>query len=155
MKWNEILTGRLVLPPQLGSRCTGPLRCRKSWVKRQSSLPVSTCIFTHGHELWVVTEKDKGEMLSHLGRAQSRTTVLRSRGGSWGGLGNSFGYQEEARGRPKIRWRVYMSQWAWEHLEILPEELEEMSGKSHPCFDCCLYNPAPAKRRPDKYCTFM
>lgn len=43
--WNGVRywqIGRLV---QLGSRGTGPPRCRKSWVKRQSSLPVSTPSF--------------------------------------------------------------------------------------------------------------
>uniref|UniRef100_A0A672FWM9 Inter-alpha-trypsin inhibitor heavy chain 3 n=1 Tax=Salarias fasciatus TaxID=181472 RepID=A0A672FWM9_SALFA len=32
------------------------------------------------------------------------------------------------RGRPRTRWRDYVSQLVWEHLWILPEELEEVSG---------------------------
>uniref|UniRef100_A0A672GMW1 DDE Tnp4 domain-containing protein n=1 Tax=Salarias fasciatus TaxID=181472 RepID=A0A672GMW1_SALFA len=32
------------------------------------------------------------------------------------------------RGRPRTRWRDYVSRLAWERLGILPEELEEVSG---------------------------
>ena len=41
-----------------------------------------------------------------------------SRGASWGGSG------------PRTRWSDYVSQLAWEHLEILLEELEELSWVS-------------------------
>ncbi|KAK7891273.1 hypothetical protein WMY93_023236 [Mugilogobius chulae] len=34
------------------------------------------------------------------------------------------------RGRPRTRWRDYVSRLSWEHLEILPEELEERSVQS-------------------------
>ncbi|KAI3376205.1 hypothetical protein L3Q82_016713, partial [Scortum barcoo] len=33
------------------------------------------------------------------------------------------------RGRPRTRWRDYVSRLAWERLGIPPEELEEVSGK--------------------------
>ena len=36
---------------------------------------------------------------------------------------------EETRGRPRIRWSDYVPQLAWEHLGILPEELEAVSGE--------------------------
>lgn len=45
-------------------------------MKRQSSLPVYVTIFTHGHELWVVTEKDKGETLGHLGEVKVEALSL-------------------------------------------------------------------------------
>ncbi|KAI3360350.1 hypothetical protein L3Q82_014667, partial [Scortum barcoo] len=32
------------------------------------------------------------------------------------------------RGRPRTRWRDYVSRLAWEHLGVPPEELEEVSG---------------------------
>ncbi|KAI3364874.1 hypothetical protein L3Q82_000929 [Scortum barcoo] len=31
-------------------------------------------------------------------------------------------------GRPRTRWRDYVSRLAWEHLGVPPEELEEVSG---------------------------
>ncbi|KAI3362833.1 hypothetical protein L3Q82_001875 [Scortum barcoo] len=38
-------------------------------------------------------------------------------------------HREEApRGRPRTRWRNYVSRLAWERLEVPPEELEEVSG---------------------------
>ncbi|KAI3369675.1 hypothetical protein L3Q82_024520 [Scortum barcoo] len=37
-------------------------------------------------------------------------------------------HREEARGRPRTCWRDFVSRLAWEHLEVLPEELEEVSG---------------------------
>ncbi|KAK3542727.1 hypothetical protein QTP70_000092 [Hemibagrus guttatus] len=33
------------------------------------------------------------------------------------------------RGRPRIRWRDYVSRLAWERLRVPPEELEEVSGE--------------------------
>ncbi|KAI3372157.1 hypothetical protein L3Q82_007013 [Scortum barcoo] len=35
---------------------------------------------------------------------------------------------EEASGRPRTRWRNYVSRLAWERLGVPPEELEEVSG---------------------------
>ncbi|KAI3362929.1 hypothetical protein L3Q82_011605 [Scortum barcoo] len=37
-------------------------------------------------------------------------------------------HREEARGRPRTRWRDYVSRLAWERLRVPPEELEEVSG---------------------------
>ncbi|KAI3368147.1 hypothetical protein L3Q82_007809 [Scortum barcoo] len=37
-------------------------------------------------------------------------------------------HREEAQGRPRTRWRDYVSQLAWERLGVPPEELEEVSG---------------------------
>ncbi|KAK3530887.1 hypothetical protein QTP70_004402 [Hemibagrus guttatus] len=33
------------------------------------------------------------------------------------------------QGRPRTRWRDYVSQLAWERLGVPPEELEEVSGE--------------------------
>ncbi|KAI3366175.1 hypothetical protein L3Q82_009999 [Scortum barcoo] len=38
-------------------------------------------------------------------------------------------HREEAPGRPRTRWRDYVSQLAWERLGVPPEELEEVSGE--------------------------
>ncbi|KAK3545707.1 hypothetical protein QTP70_011363 [Hemibagrus guttatus] len=53
------------------------------------------------------------------------------------------------RGRPRTRWRDYVSRLAWERLGVPPEELEEVSGErsGHPCLDCCPRNLAPDKRK--------
>ncbi|TWW62342.1 hypothetical protein D4764_04G0009890 [Takifugu flavidus] len=32
-------------------------------------------------------------------------------------------------GRPRTRWRDYVSRLAWEHLGIPPDELEEVAGE--------------------------
>ncbi|KAI3374523.1 hypothetical protein L3Q82_021007 [Scortum barcoo] len=37
-------------------------------------------------------------------------------------------HREEASGRPRTRWRNYVSRLAWERLGVPPEELEEVSG---------------------------
>ncbi|KAK3566905.1 hypothetical protein QTP86_004875 [Hemibagrus guttatus] len=36
------------------------------------------------------------------------------------------------RGRPRTRWRGYVSRLAWERLGVPPEELEEVSGEREP-----------------------
>ncbi|KAI3362768.1 hypothetical protein L3Q82_001819 [Scortum barcoo] len=36
--------------------------------------------------------------------------------------------EEASRGRPRTRWRNYVSRLAWERLGVPPEELEEVSG---------------------------
>ncbi|KAI3353098.1 hypothetical protein L3Q82_019666, partial [Scortum barcoo] len=40
-------------------------------------------------------------------------------------------HREEAQGRPRTRWRDYVSQLAWERLGVPPEELEEVSGEAN------------------------
>ncbi|KAK3542767.1 hypothetical protein QTP70_002969 [Hemibagrus guttatus] len=37
--------------------------------------------------------------------------------------------RKRPRGRPRTRWRDYVSRLAWEHLRVPPEELEEVSGE--------------------------
>ncbi|KAI3369623.1 hypothetical protein L3Q82_025335 [Scortum barcoo] len=48
-------------------------------------------------------------------------------GRSSGGV-PGMSHREEARGRPRTRWRDYVSQLAWERLGVPPEELEEVFG---------------------------
>ena len=43
----------------------------------------------------------------------------------WGG---GPGTRRRPRGRPRTRWRDYVSRLAWERLGVPPEELEEVSG---------------------------
>ncbi|KAI3377612.1 hypothetical protein L3Q82_008771 [Scortum barcoo] len=59
--------------------------------------------------------------MSFLRRVAGRS--LRDRGGVPG-----MSHREEAPGRPRTRWRDYVSQLAWERLGVPPEELEEVSG---------------------------
>ncbi|KAI3351203.1 hypothetical protein L3Q82_005757 [Scortum barcoo] len=50
------------------------------------------------------------------------------------------------RGRPRTRWRNYVSRLAWERLGVPPEELEEVSGLLPTSRDACaqllLYHTA-------------
>ncbi|KAK3538287.1 hypothetical protein QTP70_034769 [Hemibagrus guttatus] len=76
---------------------------------------------TYGHELWVMTERIRsriqaGEM-SFLCRVVGRS--LRGRVCPTG---------KRPQGRPRTRWRDYVSQLAWECLRVPPEELEEVDG---------------------------
>ncbi|KAI3362006.1 hypothetical protein L3Q82_012348 [Scortum barcoo] len=41
------------------------------------------------------------------------------------------------RGRPRTRWRDYVSQLAWERLGVPPEELEEVSGSMWIAMNWC------------------
>ena len=54
------------------------------------------------------------------------------------------------RGRPRTRWRDYISTLAWERLRIPPRESWSMwpgKGKSRaPCLSCCPSDPTPDKR---------
>ena len=48
------------------------------------------------------------------------------------------------RGRPRTRWRDYVSRLAWEHLGVPPEELEEVAGTGTSgflCSSCCPHDP--------------
>ncbi|KAI3368927.1 hypothetical protein L3Q82_025906 [Scortum barcoo] len=69
---------------------------------------------TYGHELWVMTERTRSRIqaaeMSFLRRVAGRS--LRDRGGVPG-----VSHREEALGRPRTRWRDYVSRLAWEHLE--------------------------------------
>ena len=45
------------------------------------------------------------------------------------GLDYSFIYFNKPRGRPRTRWRDYVSRLAWERLGIPQEELDEVAGE--------------------------
>ncbi len=109
---------------------------------------------TYGHELWVMTERTRSRIqvaeMSFLRRVSGHS--LRDRVKSsvtreelrvelrW--LGHLFRMPpgrlpgkvfrarptgRRPRGRPRTRWRDYVSRLAWERLGVPPEELEEVS----------------------------
>uniref|UniRef100_A0A3B3BDQ3 Cadherin domain-containing protein n=1 Tax=Oryzias melastigma TaxID=30732 RepID=A0A3B3BDQ3_ORYME len=54
------------------------------------------------------------------------------------------------RGRPRTRWRDYVSRLAWKCLGVPPEELEEVGGEREvwaSLLDCCPRDPVPDKRK--------
>ena len=54
-------------------------------------------------------------------------------------------------GRPRTRWRDYISRLVWERLSVPPEELVEVDGESgvsvSPCSGCCPHNLDPDKHQ--------
>ncbi|KAI3357344.1 hypothetical protein L3Q82_015493, partial [Scortum barcoo] len=116
----------------------------KKELSRKAKLSIYRSIYaphlTYGHELW-----REGEKLGHSGGARSRAAAPSHREESAeGGLGICFGCPLDAsprevfqacptgrrprKGRPRTRWRDYVSQLIWERLGVPPEELEEVSG---------------------------
>ena len=54
------------------------------------------------------------------------------------------------QGRPRTRWRDYVSRLAWERLGIPREELDEVAGEREvwaSCLGCCPRDPTPDKRK--------
>jgi len=52
------------------------------------------------------------------------------------------------RGRPRTRWRDYISHLAWEHLGVPQEELESVAGERDVwglCLACCPHDLDPDK----------
>ncbi|KAL0194436.1 hypothetical protein M9458_012732, partial [Cirrhinus mrigala] len=113
---------------------------------------------TYGHELWVMTERIRSRIqaaeMSFLRRVAGRSLRDRVRSsvtreelgvdplllhierGQLRWLGHLFRMppgclpgEVKPRGRPRTRWRDYVSRLAWEHLGVPPEELEEVSGE--------------------------
>ncbi len=108
----------------------------------------------------------KGEKLSHSGGAQSRAAAPPHREGSaevarasvpdasWTPSRKVFRARptgRRPRGRPRTRWRDYVSQLAWERLGVPPRKSWRKClgrGKSgHLCLDCCPPDPALDKRK--------
>ncbi|KAK3547532.1 hypothetical protein QTP86_021516, partial [Hemibagrus guttatus] len=87
-------------------------------VKKELSRKVKLSIYqsiyiptlTYGHELWVMTKR------MPPGRLPGEVFQACPTG-------------KRPRGRPRTRWRDYVSRLAWERLGIPPEELEEVSGE--------------------------
>ncbi|TWW62414.1 hypothetical protein D4764_04G0010610 [Takifugu flavidus] len=113
----------------------------KRELSRKAKLSIYRSIFvptlTYGHELW-------GEKLCHreeLGVESLLLRVERSQMGWLGHLvrmppgrlpGEVFRACPSGRrppGRPRTRWRDYVSRLAWERLGIPPDELEEVAGE--------------------------
>ncbi len=54
------------------------------------------------------------------------------------------------RGRPRTRWRDYVSRLTWERLGIPRRGRRKCPGRvksGHLCLDCCSRDPAPDKRK--------
>ncbi len=54
------------------------------------------------------------------------------------------------RGRPRTRWRDYVSRLAWERLGVPLKSWRKWLGRGksgHLCLDCCPRDPAPDKRK--------
>ncbi|KAI3355109.1 hypothetical protein L3Q82_017979 [Scortum barcoo] len=91
---------------------------------------------------WLGSLRDRGEKLGHSGGARGRAAAPSHREESaevaWASVWMPPGRlprevprhvpPEEASGRPRTRWRNYVSRLAWERLGFPPEELEEVSG---------------------------
>ncbi|KAI3362067.1 hypothetical protein L3Q82_012215 [Scortum barcoo] len=137
--WSVRLTGGLVQRLQL---CAVGVPDRRGEEGAESKgealdLPVNlrhAPTLTYGHELWVMTERTRSpriqaaEMsflhagwlgdpleIGHLGRLPREVFQACPTG-------------RRPRGRPRTRWRDYVSRLAWERLGVPPEELEEVSG---------------------------
>ncbi|KAI3373297.1 hypothetical protein L3Q82_006596 [Scortum barcoo] len=113
--------------------------CRTVVVKKELSRKAKLSIYRsiyvtfppsphrYGHELWVMTER-KDKIADTSGRNEFPPQ-------GWLGAPLEIGEVFQAcptgrrpRGRPRTRWRDYVSRLAWERLGIPPEELEEVSG---------------------------
>ncbi|TWW64119.1 R2DM Retrovirus-related Pol polyprotein from type II retrotransposable element [Takifugu flavidus] len=110
----------------------------KRELSRKAKLSIYRSIFvptlTYGHELW-------GEKLCHPGVESLLLRVERSQMGWLGHLvrmppgrlpGEVFRACPSGKrppGRPRTRWRDYVSRLAWERLGIPPDELEEVAGE--------------------------
>ncbi|KAK3571512.1 hypothetical protein QTP86_012861 [Hemibagrus guttatus] len=71
-------------------------------------------------------------LLLHIERGQLRWLghLFRMPPGRFpGGVFRACPTGKRPRGRPRTRWRDYVSRLAWEHLGVPPEELEEVSGE--------------------------
>ncbi|KAK3522195.1 hypothetical protein QTP70_027689 [Hemibagrus guttatus] len=61
---------------------------------------------------------------------------------------------KRTQGRPRTRWRDYVSRLAWERLGVRKSWRKCLGrGRSgHPCLDCCPCDPAPDKRKTMNEC---
>ncbi|TWW59969.1 hypothetical protein D4764_05G0000590 [Takifugu flavidus] len=124
----------------------------KRELSRKAKLSIYRSIFvptlTYGHELWVMTKRqDHGDRVrssairEELGVEPLLLRVERSQMRWLGHLvrmppgrlpGEVFRACPSGRrppGRPRTRWRDYVSRLAWERLGIPPDELEEVAGE--------------------------
>ncbi|TWW66919.1 hypothetical protein D4764_20G0009510 [Takifugu flavidus] len=100
-------------------------------------------ILTYGHQRWVMTERTRSRIqaaemsflrgvaglslrdrlgwLGHLARMPSGRLPLE--------VFRTCSTGRQPRGRPRTRWRDYISRLAWEQLGVPPEELMEVAGE--------------------------
>ncbi|KAK3528214.1 hypothetical protein QTP86_026677, partial [Hemibagrus guttatus] len=101
----------------------------KKELSRKAKLSIYQSIYvptlTYGHELWVMTER-----LRWLGQLRWLGHLFRMPPGRLPGeVFRACPIGKRPRGRPRTRWRNYVSRLAWERLGVPPEELEEVSGE--------------------------
>ncbi|KAK3533462.1 hypothetical protein QTP70_022244 [Hemibagrus guttatus] len=100
-----------------------------------------------------VTREELGvePLLLHIERGQLRWLghlFRMPRGRLPGEVFRSCPTGKRPRGRPRTRWRDYVSRLAWERLGVPPEELEDVSGERkggatsalQDCFECTDWN---------------
>ncbi|KAL3973669.1 phosphorylated adapter RNA export protein [Sarotherodon galilaeus] len=102
-------------------------------VKRELSVKAKLSIYrsiyaptlTYGHELWVVTERTRSRIqAAEMGFLRKVAGLsLRDR------VFRACPTGRRPRGRPRTRWRDYMSRLAWECLGVPPDKLEEVAGE--------------------------
>ncbi|XP_062296309.1 uncharacterized protein LOC134000829 [Scomber scombrus] len=114
----------------------------KRELSRKAKLSIYQSIFvptlTYGHELWVVTERTRSRelgvdpLLLRVERSQLRWLghlVRIPTGRLPGEVFRARPTGRRPRGRPRTRWRDYVSRLAWERLGIPREELDEVAGE--------------------------
>ncbi|TWW73389.1 hypothetical protein D4764_15G0007830 [Takifugu flavidus] len=114
-------------------------RKAKLLIYRSNYVPV----LIYGHQRWVMTERTRSRIqaaeMSFLHRVAGLS--LRDRLGWLGHLARMPSGRlplevfrtcptgRRPRGRPRTRWRDYISRLAWEQLGVPPEELMEVAGE--------------------------
>jgi len=110
-------------------------------------LSIYVHILTYGHELWVVTERTRLRIqaaeMGFLRRVSGLS--LRDRVRSSGARPTG----RRPRGRPRTRWRDYVSRLAWERLGVPPGRAGG-SGRAQGRLGFSAQAAAPVTRPPDK-----
>ncbi|TWW80939.1 hypothetical protein D4764_01G0007540 [Takifugu flavidus] len=110
----------------------------KRELSRKAKLSIYRSIFvptlTYGHELWVMTERTRSrvqaaEMSFLVGWLGSPLEIGMPPGRLPGEVFRACPSGRRPPGRPRTRWRDYVSRLAWERLGIPPDELEEVAGE--------------------------
>ncbi|TWW81724.1 hypothetical protein D4764_01G0015390 [Takifugu flavidus] len=124
----------------------------KKELSRKAKLSIYRSIYvpvlTYGHQCWVMTERMRSRIqaaeMSFLRRVAGlslrdrvRSSDIREGLGvepllfhiERSQLGGVLDMSHRPRGRPRTRWRDYISRLAWERLGVPPEELMEVAGE--------------------------
>ncbi|TWW54923.1 hypothetical protein D4764_0190400 [Takifugu flavidus] len=130
----------------------------KRELSRKAKLSIYRSIFvptlTYGHELWVMTERTRSRVqaaeMSFLRRVAGLSLRDRVRSSA---IREELGVESRCSsarppGRPRTRWRDYVSRLAWERLGIPPDELEEVAGEREVW--ASLLRLLPPRPDPDK-----